>query len=82
MNKKNRPLIINKKTHLVVQQIIKHVNDSAQTYEKILGITIERNQKNYKPQAYIFRKSRKRIEALFYQLCDQFMISWHYGQVL
>lgn len=32
------------------------------------------NQLNYQPQAYIFRKSRKRIEILFSQLCDQFMI--------
>jgi hypothetical protein len=31
------------------------------------------NQKDYKPQPYIFRKSRKRIETLFSQLCDQFM---------
>ncbi len=29
-----------------------------------------RNQKNFKPQPYIFRKSRKRIETLFSQLCD------------
>lgn len=33
-----------------------------------------RNQKNYKLQPYIFRKSRKRIETLFSQLCDQFLI--------
>ena len=26
------------------------------------------NQKNYKPQAYVFRKSTKRIEILFSQL--------------
>jgi len=32
------------------------------------------NQKNYKAQPYIFRKSRKRIETLFSQLCDQFKI--------
>lgn len=29
------------------------------------------NQKDYKPQPYVFRKSRKRIETLFSQLCDQ-----------
>lgn len=28
------------------------------------------NQKNYKPQPYILKKSRKRIETLFSQLCD------------
>jgi hypothetical protein len=38
------------------------------------------NQKNYKPQPYIFRKSRKRIETLFSQLCDQFMIRRNYAK--
>ena len=32
------------------------------------------NQHNYKEQPYIFRISRKRIETIFSQLCDQFMI--------
>jgi hypothetical protein len=36
------------------------------------------NQINYKPQPYIFRKSRKRIETLFFQLCDQFLIRRNY----
>ena len=38
------------------------------------------NQKDYKPQPYIFRKSRKRIETLFSQLCDQFMIRRNYAK--
>jgi len=38
------------------------------------------NQKNYKRQPYIFRKSRKRIETLFSQLCDQFMIRRNYAK--
>lgn len=38
------------------------------------------NQKDYKPQAYIFRKSRKRIETLFSQLCDQFRIRNNYAK--
>jgi hypothetical protein len=38
------------------------------------------NQHNYKKQAYIFRKSRKRIETLFSQLCDQFMIRRNYAK--
>ena len=38
------------------------------------------NQKNYKPQAYVFRKSRKRIETLFSQLCDQFRIRNNYAK--
>lgn len=36
------------------------------------------NQKNYKKQPYIFRKKRKKIETLFAQLCDQFMIRRNY----
>jgi len=38
------------------------------------------NQKNYKPQPYIFRKTRKRIETLFSQLCDQFLIRRNYAK--
>ncbi len=38
------------------------------------------NQNNYKPQAYILRKSRKRIETLFSQLCDQFLIRRNYAK--
>jgi len=38
------------------------------------------NQKNYKSQPYIFRKSRKRIETLFSQLCDQFRIRSNYAK--
>ena len=37
------------------------------------------NQNNYKKQPYIFRKKRKRIETLFSQLCDQFMIRRNYA---
>lgn len=39
-----------------------------------------KNQKEYQKQAYIFRKSRKRIETLFSQLCDQFMIRRNYAK--
>ena len=35
---------------------------------------MSKNQKGYKEQPYVFRKSRKRIETLFSQLCDLFMI--------
>lgn len=45
-----------------------------------LEVPMRRNQKNYKPQAYIFRKARKRIETLFSQLCDQFMIRRNYAK--
>ena len=38
------------------------------------------NQKNYQKQKYTFRKSRKRIETLFSQLCDQFKIRNNYAK--
>lgn len=38
------------------------------------------NQKDYKKQPYVFRKKRKRIETLFSQLCDQFMIRRNYAK--
>lgn len=40
------------------------------------------NQHNYNKQPYLFRKSRKRIETLFSQLCDQFMIRKNYAKSL
>lgn len=45
-----------------------------------LEVPMRRNQKDYKPQAFIFRKARKRIETLFSQLCDQFMIRRNYAK--
>lgn len=39
-----------------------------------------KNQKDYKPQFYPFKKYRKRIETLFSQLCDQFMIRRNYAK--
>lgn len=40
------------------------------------------NQKDYKPYPIIFRKVRKRIETLFAQLCDQFMLKRNYAKTL
>ena len=45
-----------------------------------LEVPMRKNQHNYKKQAYIFRKKRKRIETLFSQLCDQFMIRRNYAK--
>ena len=39
-----------------------------------------KNQLDYKPQPYIFRKSRKRIETLYSQLCDQFLIRKNFAK--
>jgi len=45
-----------------------------------LDTPMRHNQKQYKQQSYIFKKSRKRIETLFSQLCDQFMIRRNYAK--
>lgn len=45
-----------------------------------LETPMRRNQANYQKQPYIFRKSRKRIETLFSQLCDQFKIRNNYAK--
>jgi len=45
-----------------------------------LDVPMRINQSNYKKQPYVFRKSRKRIETLFSQLCDQFMIRRNYAK--
>jgi len=45
-----------------------------------LEVPMRKNQHNYKKQAYVFRKFRKRIETLFSQLCDHFMIRRNYAK--
>ena len=45
-----------------------------------LEVPMRKNQYNYKKQLYVFRKSRKRIETLFSQLCDHFMIRRNYAK--
>lgn len=50
-------------------------------YHKIkLEVPMRKNQKDYKEQPYLLRKSRKRIETLFSQLCDQFNIRNNYAK--
>jgi hypothetical protein len=39
-----------------------------------------RNQLGFAPFSPVLRKARKRIEALFSQLCDQFMIRRNYAK--
>lgn len=51
-----------------------------QTQRIQLEVPMRRNQHGYRPQAYIFRKSRKRIETLFSQLNDQFLINRNYAK--
>ncbi|MEG2070839.1 MAG: hypothetical protein RR034_05645 [Bacteroidales bacterium] len=38
------------------------------------------HQLQFKPYPTLFRKSRKRIQTLFSQLCDQFMIRRNYAK--
>jgi hypothetical protein len=45
-----------------------------------LETPMRNNQKNYKRQPWVFRKTRKRVETLFSQLCDQFMIRRNYAK--
>lgn len=45
-----------------------------------LEVPMRNNQYGYVKQDFIFRKSRKRIETLFSQLCDQFMIRRNYAK--
>lgn len=45
-----------------------------------LEVPMRKNQKNYKEHPYLLRKIRKRIETLFSQLCDQFMIRRNYAK--
>lgn len=54
--------------------------DLFRTHNIKLEVPMRSNQKNYKEQPYIIRKSRKRIETLFSQLCDQFMIRRNYAK--
>ena len=45
-----------------------------------LEVPYRSNQKNWKPTFPDFAKARKRIETIFSQLCDQFMIIRNYAK--
>ncbi len=45
-----------------------------------LEVPMRTNQHGYRKQDFALRKSRKRIEMLFSQLCDQFMIRRNYAK--
>ena len=46
----------------------------------LLQTPMRSNQKNFKRQPAVFRKVRKRIETIFSQLCDHFMIRRNYAK--
>ena len=54
--------------------------DLFETKQIKLEVPMRINQHNYRKQPYLFRKSRKRIETFFSQLCDQFMIRRNYAK--
>lgn len=45
-----------------------------------LNTPMRTNQHGYRKQPFLLRKARKRIETLFSQLCDQFMIRRNYAK--
>ena len=45
-----------------------------------LEVPMRVNQQDYQKQLYLLRKTRKRIETLFSQLCDQFLIRRNYAK--
>lgn len=45
-----------------------------------LNVPMRSNQHRYRKQPYLFKKVRKRIETMFSQLCDQFMIRRNYAK--
>ena len=45
-----------------------------------LNVSLRKNQDNFKKQPFLLRKARKRIETMFSQLCDQFMIRRNYAK--
>jgi hypothetical protein len=55
-------------------------NDLFDTAAIRLETPMRHNQHDYKPFNPLLRKTRKRIETLFSQLCDQFMIRRNYAK--
>lgn len=45
-----------------------------------LNVPLRKNQDNFRKQPFLLRKARKRIETMFSQLCDQFLIRRNYAK--
>ena len=54
--------------------------DLFESRQIVLEVPMRRNQNDYKPQHPVFRRCQKRIETLFSQLCDLFMIRRNYAK--
>ncbi|MBK9329747.1 MAG: IS982 family transposase [Sphingobacteriales bacterium] len=57
-----------------------HQLDLFETCKIELKTPMRTNQQNYQKYPFIFRKCRKRIETLFSQLCDQFLLKRNYAK--
>lgn len=55
-------------------------NDLFTNHQIRLETPMRSNQKNFKPFPFVFKKSRKRIETLFSQLCDHLMMKRNYAK--
>ena len=55
-------------------------NDIFQSSSINLQTPMRKNQLNYKELLPSYRKARKRIETLFSQLCEQFMVRRNYAK--
>lgn len=60
----------------------KHQLDLFASCQVKLETPMRSNQADFKPYPFVFRKNRKRIETLFAQLCDQFMLKRNYAKTL
>ncbi len=54
--------------------------DLFETANITLEVPMRGNQHHFRPQFGLFRRFRKRIETIFSQLCDQFMIRRNYAK--
>ena len=77
-NRRKRKLLVGDKGYLYETIQLDLFNDVYIKLETPKRI----NQKDYKPRFYPYKKYRKRIETLFSQLCDQFMIRRNYAKLL
>ena len=51
-----------------------------ETVQINLQTSMRKNQSGYKEQSYVFKKGRKRIETLFSQMCDQFIVRKNFAK--
>lgn len=87
INKRFEHSAIYQQTVVTTQQFNMHnfLSNYDKIYQVLKPISAEdflshqrRKPKELKKQSYAFRRSRKRIETLFSQLCDRFMIRRNY----